>query len=229
MVKYKTVRRACDHCAVDYDARCFSLAKGMGRFCSVDCSNKATPQRYEKLRAGRASKNIARLRGPIATKTGDVFLVPLAGSGGRGYALIDAADRDLVGQYAWKLSVWQYAIATVRANGIARCVSMHRLVADPPADLAVDHINQTRLDNRRCNLRPATVSENGFNSVASWGRVPVKGVWMDQEGRFVTHIRKSGRTVFFRKFDNLADATAAALEARRQLSGLHSDRVARAS
>jgi hypothetical protein len=43
---------------------------------------------------------------------------------------------------------------------------MHRLIAERMGISLlneVDHINGDRLDNRRCNLRPATGSQNTYN------------------------------------------------------------------
>lgn len=40
---------------------------------------------------------------------------------------------------------------------------MHRLILDAPAGLLVDHVNGDGLDNRRCNIRLATASQNLMN------------------------------------------------------------------
>ena len=40
---------------------------------------------------------------------------------------------------------------------------MHREVIDIPKNMVCDHINGVKLDNRKANLRPATVSQNLFN------------------------------------------------------------------
>jgi hypothetical protein len=44
-----------------------------------------------------------------------------------------------------------------------RQILMHREVLKVPDHLFVDHINRNGLDNRKANLRPATVSENNCN------------------------------------------------------------------
>ena len=40
---------------------------------------------------------------------------------------------------------------------------MHRLILNAPKDVTVDHINGNTLDNRRVNLRLATLSQNNKN------------------------------------------------------------------
>jgi len=40
---------------------------------------------------------------------------------------------------------------------------MHREVLKVPDDMFVDHINNYGLDNRKANLRPATVTQNAYN------------------------------------------------------------------
>lgn len=217
MVKYRTVPRNCDACGNQYEARCFALAKGHGRFCSAACFGKTVPAR---ARICRIARNMARLRGPVPTKQGDIVFVPLASTQGMGYAIIDAADAAIVGQYAWRRTIWGYAVTTERSNGVGRCLSMHRLLCQTPSDVDVDHINRVRLDNRRSNLRPAPGSLNSLNSFASRGRVAVRGVWIDDKDRYVVHLRRNGRTVLFRKFDTLQEAESVANAARAELAEL---------
>jgi hypothetical protein len=40
---------------------------------------------------------------------------------------------------------------------------LHRLIIDAPAGVEVDHVNGDKLDNRRCNLRLVSSSENKWN------------------------------------------------------------------
>lgn len=42
---------------------------------------------------------------------------------------------------------------------------LHRLITKPPIIFEVDHINRNKLDNRECNLRWATRSQNKTNSI----------------------------------------------------------------
>ncbi len=81
-------------------------------------------------------------------------------------ALIDVDDFDLVSQYNWGVSERVYkdtrkCYAATMQNG--SIILMHRLIMAHPSKPEVDHINGNSLDNRRCNLRPATRSENARN------------------------------------------------------------------
>jgi hypothetical protein len=53
-----------------------------------------------------------------------------------------------------------YVTANVTVRGKGRLIYIHRLVAQAPADLVVDHINHDTANNLRSNLRLATLSEN---------------------------------------------------------------------
>jgi len=65
----------------------------------------------------------------------------------------------------------------------ARCSSsphkrkaMHRMILKPSNGLFVDHANGNGLDNRRCNLRECTRSENAKNRIRGFGTSTYLGV-----------------------------------------------------
>jgi hypothetical protein len=72
-----------------------------------------------------------------------------------GYAVIDESDYTTLSKFSWSLS-HGYAVSELQ--------SMHKmLIGDVPKDHVIDHINNDKLDNRKCNLRIATRSQNSQN------------------------------------------------------------------
>ena len=58
---------------------------------------------------------------------------------------------------------------------------MHRAVLKAADDMVVDHINHNGLDNRKANLRPATVAQNAWNAARPRGRSGYRGVSIDRK------------------------------------------------
>lgn len=86
---------------------------------------------------------------------------------GRGlYALVDEEDYERVMQHVWnagrKTGRTHYASTHTKMQ--AGNILMHRFILNPPADMAVDHINGDGLDNRKCNLRICMNTDNLKNS-----------------------------------------------------------------
>jgi hypothetical protein len=85
----------------------------------------------------------------------------------RGFvALVDDEDWPAVSQYKWyclRRHDIPYAARGGR-RGEPRTVYMHRQILAPvPPGMHVDHINHDGLDNRRCNIRTLTPSQNSMN------------------------------------------------------------------
>ena len=82
-------------------------------------------------------------------------------------ALIDVEDYELVSQYKWHTKEDDdrlYALHTINlSNGRVTGISMHRLILNAKNGEKVDHINGNGLNNRRCNLRIVTDSQNSMN------------------------------------------------------------------
>jgi hypothetical protein len=93
--------------------------------------------------------------------------VALSGKYGAGrFALVNAADYPLVAPYRWRVQEIRqpgvqplaYAVTSVRRpDGRESTLHMHKLITGWKL---TDHVNHDGLDNRRWNLRPATVSQN---------------------------------------------------------------------
>ena len=71
--------------------------------------------------------------------------------------LVDEDDLHLLSKYNWRLSSNGYVCAYANYQKLY----LHRLLCKGKE--TVDHINKNKLDNRRCNLRPATYAENNAN------------------------------------------------------------------
>lgn len=98
------------------------------------------------------------------------------------FALVDDEDFVKLNIYSWCLSSQGYVVCVKylgRINGKTKnkCIRIHRLIVDAPDNKEVDHINGNRLDNRKCNLRLSTHTENAYNrSVMPNNKIGLKGV-----------------------------------------------------
>lgn len=74
-------------------------------------------------------------------------------------AFVDSDMYDEVSSRPWTVGEHNYPYSS--KNG--RAMNMGRFVLEPRHGFQVDHINGNPLDNRRCNLREATLKQNQQN------------------------------------------------------------------
>lgn len=86
-------------------------------------------------------------------------------------ALVDEEDYPRLSKHKWYLSTFGYVVrAGPRKNGWQTKIYMHREVMSATEGMVVDHIRpDNKLDNRKSNLRPATVRQNGANRRVNQG------------------------------------------------------------
>jgi hypothetical protein len=98
-------------------------------------------------------------------------------------AIVDADDYDRLAQYKWhvyKSGRCYYARRYCSGNYF---VMHHEIIYIPPG-LVCDHINHDTLDNRKCNLRACTPSQNAQNRLpGNGGSSRYKGVCWHKECR----------------------------------------------
>ena len=90
--------------------------------------------------------------------------------------LFDEVDQSIVDSRKWHINNNGYAVWRGLSNGKKSTIRLHRLINDTPKGMFTDHINHNRLDNRQCNLRACTQSENMRNKTDQG-----KGYWFQKQ------------------------------------------------
>ena len=117
---------------------------------------------------------------------------------------------DLVGKRAGVIGVRGYRVLDIRGVKWME----HRLIflwMTGAIPKYVDHINRKKSDNRWCNLRETTKSQNGANMVER-NRYGVKGVYRIKSKyneRFAVSIKVNYKKIYLGSFDTLKEAKAA--------------------
>lgn len=116
------------------------------------------------------------------------------------FALIDDDDFENISQYKWyalKSRNTFYAYRQKWMNGKTISTIMHRMILNAPNGYEVDHINFNGLDNRKCNLRIASRSQNQANRPKTWdGTSKYKGVhWHKLNKRWIVQITIEGKNI----------------------------------
>ncbi len=85
----------------------------------------------------------------------------------------------------------------------------------------IDHINGNRSDNRICNLREATSSQNKYNAKRRIdNRSGYKGVYLHTPGKWRARIRQSGKLIEVGLFDSPEEAF---FNRKKMLSKIHGE------
>jgi len=142
------------------------------------------------------------------------------------FAKINLEDAPLVLRFKWRATPHDrtfYAVTTTPRRLGHRNIYMHRLLMESSSgDRSIDHINGDGLDNRRCNLRPASPCQQLANqrrlhrdNVSGF-----KGVSIEKRtGKWRARIMVEGRDISLGQFDSIEAAAAAYDIAARKLSG----------
>lgn len=137
------------------------------------------------------------------------------------FTIIDECDVEKVSSYKWHVTNCSYAATNIYRNGRSVKIILHRLLLSAPDDLHVDHINGDRLDNRRCNIRLATRSQNASNSKRpKTNKSGFKGVYWDKTGsKWRAQIKVNGKKIHLGMFNTPESASEAYIKAAENYFG----------
>lgn len=135
--------------------------------------------------------------------------------------LIDYADYKKVSGYRWWVDKSSgYFVTSIDG----RITYLHHMLMPNKEGFVCDHINRNKMDNRRANLRYATLQQNSRNR--SIGRNNTTGFigvcWHVRKKKFVAAIKVNNRTINLGQFDTAEEAA----RVRDQAALLHFGRFA---
>ena len=144
---------------------------------------------------------------------------------GNGSFIIDVDDLNKVLKYNWYEHTGGYVICsmlkTEKNYKRNRKIYLHRYIMDYNGDLTIDHINHNKKDNRKCNLRVATYSENNRNIPLTKSNTSgIQGVHFNSKhDKWVAQIKIKGMAKYLGRYDYKEDAVRARLIAEKQRDG----------
>lgn len=132
-----------------------------------------------------------------------------------GVVLIDDQDEGVARQFQWYRNSPDnsdrfYAMAKPYVNGKQPTIWMHRLILDAKKGQYVDHVNHDGMDNRRCNIRLCSQSQNNANNRCVVGISGYRGVYPVRRGSsWLAAIQHHGITIRLGVFSDKVNAAIA--------------------
>lgn len=180
--------------------------------CICDCGNTYTGNGY-LIQSGKTTSCGCVRSETSRDRMKKYNKFDLSGDFGIGYTTkgeefyFDKEDFEKIKDICWNIDAYGYVAAGGRKS------KMHRLVMGVTnSKQSVDHINHLRNDNRKCNLRICTHSENMKNIKPERNKYGVVGIsWSKRDEKWIVQISCDNVPHYIGSFEKFDDA----VEARR--------------
>ena len=169
----------------------------MDKICSVDgCNNKHYAKgyclkHYTQIRKhGKIIETMYDEQKIINKNNYSIIIIRDKNGNEIAQAKIDNEDVEKVRKYKWYIDKNGYI-----KTGVNNKIFLHRYIMNCPDELVVDHINHDKTDNRKCNLRICSVSENNMNSKMKNNKLGIRNIFYSKKDKcYVCKIKKNGKT-----------------------------------
>jgi hypothetical protein len=123
--------------------------------------------------------------------------------------LVDDEDRaKLEAMGKWYVNTLGYCVKnSSRKLGKQKKIYAHRVIMNAPENMQIDHINNNRLDNRKCNLRIVTMQQN------MWNKPKTKGYFKSRK-KWTARITANGEHIHLGTFNTEEEARNAYIKAK---------------
>ena len=124
--------------------------------------------------------------------------------------LVDPEDEWLLEEYSWYISSDGYAVTTLRmSEDKQKTVTLHHCIVGQPIREGeeIDHINRNRIDDRRCNLRYVSESQQAINSTRAPNSTGERNIYFYGD-KYRVEIRRDYILHSLGIFDTLDEAVA---------------------
>ena len=133
---------------------------------------------------------------------------------------IDLDDLWRVKEHCWVKRYDGYIVSVINR----KTVRLHRFVMNAPDNMIVDHIHHDTTDNRKCELRLVTRSQNNMNRmIRSDSTSGITGVTLHKRtNKWVAQLCLNDKHIHLGYFDNKEDAVKARKQAEEEYFGEYS-------
>lgn len=138
--------------------------------------------------------------------------------------LFDRDDYEKIKGYTWRKDTHGYIYTLITINKKRKRLTLHRLIMGVESiswkKIQIDHKNTNKLDNRKCNLRRCSSSQNQINKILPRKDNTSKNIGVSfRKGKWNASIGINGKKIFLGAFRNKKDAIKIRKEAEEDFFG----------